>query len=141
METWTGGCLCGAIRYEATPTEPENLYCHCRMCQRWTGSVVATGTIVKKHEFKITKGEPTFFESSHYAERGFCTNCGSPLIFRAVEEDWLAIQTGTFDNPEVAPPVAHYGVEGRISWLTIVDDLPHVRTEEDEWQQKHSGKQ
>jgi len=67
------------------------------MCQRWTGSVVATGTIVKKHEFKITKGEPTFFESSHYAERGFCTNCGSPLIFRAVEEDWLAIQTGTFD--------------------------------------------
>jgi hypothetical protein len=63
------------------------------------GSVVATGTIVKKHEFKITKGEPTFFKSSHY------------------------------------------GVEGRISWLTIVDDLPHVRTEDDEWQQEHSGKQ
>jgi hypothetical protein len=53
----------------------------------------------------------------------------------------LAIQTGTFDDPEVAPPVAHYGVEGRVSWLKIVDDLPHVRTEEDEWQQKHSGKQ
>jgi hypothetical protein len=97
--------------------------------------------MVKKHEFKITKGEPTFFESSHYAERGFCTNCGSPLIFRAVEEDWLAIQTGTFDDPEVAPPAAHYGVEGRVSWLTIADDLPHVRTEEDEWQQKHTGKQ
>ena len=141
MDTWTGGCLCGAIRYEATPTKSENWYCHCRMCQRWTGSVVATDAIVKKDEFEITKGKPKFYKSSTYAERGFCADCGSPMIFRAIEEDWLSIQTGTLDDPGVAPPSGHYGVEGKISWLNIADDLPHMRTEDDEWQQKHSGKQ
>jgi len=141
MDTWTGGCLCGAIRYEARPTKSENWYCHCRMCQRWTGSVVATDAIVMKEEFKITKGEPRFFKSSTYAERGFCADCGSPLVFRAIEEDWLSIQTGTLDDPEAAPPSGHYGVEGRISWLKIADDLPHIRTEQDEWQQKHSDEQ
>lgn len=138
MEMWTGGCLCGAIRYEATLEKSETWYCHCRMCQRWTGSVVATDAIVKENEFRITKGEPKFFRSSHYAERGFCKDCGSPLIFRAIEDDWLSIQTGTLDDPEVAPPAGHYGIEGKISWLTIVDDLPRIRTEEDEWQQEHN---
>jgi hypothetical protein len=107
------------------------------MCQRWTGSVVATDAIVSKSEFKITRGEPKFFRSSTYAERGFCEDCGSPMIFRAIEEDWVSIQTGTLDDPEAAPPSGHYGIEGKISWLTIVDDLPQMRTEQDEWQQKH----
>lgn len=138
MKTWTGGCLCGAIQYEATPHNPEPWYCHCRMCQRWSGSAVSTDAIIKKDEFRITKGEPTYFASSHYAERGFCPVCGSSLVFRAIEEDWLSIQTGTLDDPEVAPPSGHYSIEGKISWLSIVDDLPGIRTEEDEWQQKHN---
>ena len=137
MKTWTGGCLCGAIRYEATPEKSENWYCHCRMCQRWSGSVVATDAIIKKNDLKITKGEPKYYRSSSYAERGFCADCGSPLIFRATKDDWLSLQTGTLDDPEVAPPAGHYGIEGRISWLEISDDLPQMRTEDDPWQQEH----
>lgn len=136
MDTWTGGCLCGAIRYEATPANPENWYCHCRMCQQWTGSVVATDAIVKKSEFRITQGTPKFFRSSAIAERGFCADCGSPMIFRAIDEDWLSIQTGTLDDPEIAPPSGHYGVESKISWLAIRDDLRQMRTEEDPWVQQ-----
>ena len=139
MKTWTGGCLCGAIRYEATPVESENCYCHCRMCQRWTGSVIATSAIIPKQNLRITKGEPKYYQSSSHVDRGFCSDCGSPLIFRAIYEDWLAIQTGTLDDPEVAPPSAHYGVEGTISWLGIDDNLPQIRTEDDNWQQ-HSEK-
>lgn len=137
METWTGGCLCGAIRYAVTVQQSENWYCHCRMCQRWTGSVVATDAIVKKKDLRITKGEPKYYRSSHFAERGFCSDCGSPLIFRAIDDDWLSIQTGTLDDPEVAPPAGHYGVEGKISWLKIVDNLPHLPTEDDPWYQQH----
>ena len=137
METWTGGCLCGAIRYSVTAQQSENWYCHCRMCQRWTGSVVATDAIVKKKDLRITKGEPKYYRSSHFAERGFCSDCGSPLIFRAIDDDWLSIQTGTLDDPEVAPPAGHYGVEGKISWLKIVDNLPHLPTEDDPWYQQH----
>jgi len=53
-----------------------------------------------------------------------------------VKEDWLAIQSGTLDDPEVAPPSAHYGVEGRISWLLIDDNLPQMCTEENEYQKE-----
>ncbi len=136
MEIWTGGCLCGAIRYKASVSTSENLYCHCRMCQRWTGSVVACSAIIPKSALKITKGEPKYYRSSGFVERGFCPDCGSPLFYRPIKDDWLAIQTGTLDNPELAPPVGHYGVEGRISWLKIEDDLPCERTEDDEWFQK-----
>ncbi len=139
MESWTGGCLCGAIRYEVTPTKSENWYCHCRMCQRWTGSVVATDAIVSRADFRITKGEPRFYASSSFAERGFCSDCGSPMIFRATKDDWVSIQTGTLDDPEVAPPSGHYGIEGKISWHLIDDELPQMRTEDDEWFQQRSS--
>ena len=139
MEKWTGGCLCGAIRYEVTADKSENWFCHCRMCQRWSGSVVATDAIVAKGDLRITRGTPKFYQSSDIAERGFCENCGSPMIFRAIRDDWLSIQTGTLDNPELAPPSGHYGVEGRISWLKLADDLPQMRTEDDEWQQQRGG--
>jgi len=143
MANWTGGCLCGAIRYEASVVESSNLYCHCRMCQRWTGSVVAASAIIPKVNLGITKGEPKYYQSSGFVERGFCQDCGSPLFFRPIkiEDDWVAVQTGTLDDPEWAPPVGHYGVEGRVSWLEIKDELPCERTDEDEWFLKRSSEQ
>ncbi len=131
MKTLAGGCLCGAIRYEATVSESENWYCHCRMCQKATGSAVSTSAIVKKDQLRLLKGAAKFYQSSDDHERGFCANCGSPMFFRPVNEDWIAILTGTLDDPELAPPQGHYGVESRISWLNIVDDLIQQRTEVD----------
>lgn len=131
MKTWTGGCLCGALRYEATASESENWYCHCRMCQKATGSVVSTSAIIKKDQLRMLKGIPKFYQSSATIERGFCANCGSPMFFRPIKEDWVSILSGTLDDPELAPPEGHYGVESRISWLTIVDDLKQQRTEND----------
>jgi hypothetical protein len=139
--TWTGGCLCGAIRYEASVTDSENWYCHCRMCQRWTGSVLTTSAIIPKADLRITKGEPKYYRSSSFVERGFCQDCASPLFFRPIKDDWVSIQTGTLDNPELAPPKGHYGVEGRVSWLKIDDKLPSQRTEDDEWFQERSSEQ
>lgn len=128
MQTWTGGCLCGALRYEATVAQSENWYCHCRMCQKATGTVVSTSAMIKKDGLRILKGTPKFYRSSPAIERGFCVNCGSPMFFRPINEDWIAIFTGTLDDPEVAPPEGHYGVESRITWLAIVDDLKQERT-------------
>lgn len=132
MSEWSGGCLCGEVRYEADGTNAENWFCHCRMCQQWSGSVVSTDAIVPKKDFRITNGEPQYYRSSPGFDRGFCGNCGSSLVFRSVHQDWISIQTGTLDDPEVAPPSGHYGVEGRISWLKTDDGLRQMRTEEDE---------
>jgi hypothetical protein len=121
--TWTGGCLCGAIRYEAKVTTSKNWYCHCRMCQKASGSVVSTSAIIPKSKLQIIKGDPKFYQSSQHIERGFCADCGSPMFFRPSNEDWISILSGTLDDPELAPPEGHYGVESRISWLKIEDDL------------------
>ena len=128
--TWTGGCLCGAVRYEAKVSASENWYCHCRMCQKSTGSVVSTSAIVPKTQLRIIKGDPKFYQSSRFVERGFCANCGSPMFFRPVNEDWISILSGTLDDPELAPPEGHYGIESWISWLTIEDDLKKERTQQ-----------
>ena len=131
MKIWTGGCLCGALRYEAAVSESENWYCHCRMCQKATGSVVSTSALIKKSQLRMLKGTAKFYQSSTDFERGFCANCGSPMFFRPIKEDWIAILSGTLDDPEVAPPDGHYGIESRISWLKIVDDLKQQCTEHD----------
>jgi len=128
--TWTGGCLCGAVRYEAKVSVSENWYCHCRMCQKSTGSVVSTSAIVPKTQLRIIKGNPKFYQSSQSVERGFCSNCGSPMFFRPVNEDWVSILSGTLDDPELAPPEGHYGIESWISWLAIEDDLKKERTQQ-----------
>lgn len=131
MQKWTGGCLCGAVRYEATVSESENWYCHCGMCQKATGSVVSTSAIIKKAELRILKGAAKYYQSSGSIERGFCANCGSPMFFRPIKEDWISILSGTLDDPEVAPPEGHYGIESKISWLRIVDGLKQLTTEDD----------
>ena len=129
--SWTGGCLCGAVRYEARVSASENWYCHCRMCQKSSGSVVSTSAIVPKTRLHMTRGAPKFYQSSEFVERGFCADCGSPMFFRPTNEDWISILSGTLDDPELAPPEGHYGVESWISWLKIEDDLKKERTEGD----------
>jgi hypothetical protein len=53
------------------------------------------------------------------------------MFFRPANEDWISILSGTLDDPELAPPGGHYGVESWISWLKIEDDLKRERTQED----------
>jgi hypothetical protein len=53
------------------------------------------------------------------------------MFFRPVNEEWISIQSGTLDDPELAPPEGHYGVESWISWLKVDDGLKREETEED----------
>ncbi len=58
----TGGCLCGAVRYEASEPPHRVGYCHCQMCQKNTGSVVGVFAAFKEDEFRITRGDPKIFK-------------------------------------------------------------------------------
>ena len=55
----TGGCLCGAVRYECTGEPVFSLLCHCRDCQRQSGSAYAAAVRVPAVTFRVTRGEPT----------------------------------------------------------------------------------
>jgi len=76
----SGGCLCGAVRYEARLDSAEGYYCHCRMCQLAFGNTRAAYINLRKSEVRWLT-PPQYFVSSKIARRGFCGHCGTPLSF------------------------------------------------------------
>jgi hypothetical protein len=124
----TGGCQCGAVRY-ALLEEPSGPHiCHCRMCQKAFGSFFAPLTGVSVKKFELTRGELSIFKSSDPVERGFCRNCGTPLSFRFVDSDRIAVSIGSLDEPEKVEPQHQYGNEARLSWFDKLPGLAGVET-------------
>ncbi len=133
-EKITGGCLCGAVRYEVTQSPDDDIgYCHCRMCQKALGGlfgyfVMFTGAKIGD-TFQFTQGKPKYYRSSEWAERGFCPECGTPLVMRDSES--IGVLVGSLDHPEDFPPTSHSGIESQVPWLKIADGLPRWKTEDD----------
>ena len=129
--TITGGCLCGAIRYEMSTPLCDVHFCHCRMCQKAFGNLFGVFGSVPREALRFTAGSPELYRSSSFAERGFCAECGTPLTFRYLKSDWVAVSIGSLDRPEAVRPEIHWGIESQVPWLVIHDDLPRKRIEGD----------
>lgn len=130
---FTGGCQCGAVRYEGERAAEDAFakvhWCHCRMCQRAVGNVAATLVPVRKANLRWF-GEPTLFQSSSLATRGFCDKCGTPLSFAYDRSPWACVTLGSLDEPAAMPPQIHFGVESALPWLHIDDGLPREHTDQ-----------
>jgi hypothetical protein len=130
-EYLSGGCLCGAIRYVCTEWPCDVHYCHCRLCQKAFGNIFAVFGSLPKMSLQFTRGTPHLYRSTPYAERGFCRDCGSPLTFRYLRSDWIAVSIGSLDHPELVRPEMHWGIESAVPWSTLHDGLPLKRIEGD----------
>lgn len=126
----TGGCQCGAVRYalDARPVTAE--FCHCRMCQRATGQVAAGFLDVDRVAFRWLTPPPVNYRSSEKAQRGFCPACGTPLTFDAFGVPTMAVSIGSLDDPNLVPMGGHCGVQSKVRWLRLNDDLPRRKTGE-----------
>ncbi len=113
----SGGCQCGAVRYEITQAPRDVHFCHCRMCQRASGNVFAALAPVRKTALRWLAEEPAEFASSTVARRSFCRHCGTPISFAYNESEWTCLTLGSFDDPEQVPPTIEYGVESRLSYI------------------------
>ena len=131
-EILAGGCLCGAVRFEAEGPPRETTACHCRMCQRNSGTVFAVYASYPSERVRFLAGRPKLYRSSSFAERGFCAACGTPLTFQylAGPED-IGLTLGSFDEPARLAPQSHDGIESWVPWLKMDDGLPRRRTEDD----------
>ena len=123
----TGGCLCGAVRFEARPTQRDGYYCHCRMCQLAFGNTRAAFINLRKDEVRWLAAEPTWYASSKIARRGFCGHCGTPLSFEYLESERMDLSVGSFDDPTALTPISHFAVESRIANWHADDGLPGER--------------
>ena len=129
-----GGCLCGSVRYEIWG-EPAGVgYCHCRFCQLALGAPLNAWAAYEENSITFVGDAPKIYKSSPIAERGFCGNCGTSLYTDLKGSDgsrYYSIRLATLDNPENFPPTVHFGVESKLPWLDINDDLPWICTEDD----------
>jgi hypothetical protein len=93
----TGKCLCGAVRFTATEVETEHHACHCGMCRRWSGGsplfCAATKTATFEGEDKLGR-----FDSSDWAQRGFCKHCGTVLFYFLKPTQMYLMSVGAFDD-------------------------------------------
>lgn len=126
----TGGCLCGALRFEARPTSREGYYCHCRMCQLAFGNARAAFINLRKDEVRWLGAEPSYYASSKIARRGFCGHCGTPLSFDYLDSERMDLSVGSFDEPALLTPTSHFAVEMRIANWHADDGLPGTRIDE-----------
>jgi hypothetical protein len=97
----SGKCLCGAVTYQASGVDPKVGICHCGMCRRWVGGPfvsVSAETITWSGDEHIKT-----FTSSPWAERAFCSTCGSSLFYRVTapgkHQGLVVLLFGTLDDP------------------------------------------
>jgi hypothetical protein len=125
-----GGCQCGAVRYRLSGEPISANICHCRMCQKASGSPFMAFTGVKISDFVVTGGAIATFSSSDIAKRGFCARCGTPLTYEGEGSDHVSVTLGSLDDPGAAEPQTQLGIESRVSWLDRSLSLPEIRTEQ-----------
>ncbi len=123
-----GGCHCGYVRYEIRALPAKAFYCHCRICQRLTGSPAMTLAQVPISEFSYVAGKPSVYRSSDHGERRFCPRCGSQLDYRrSLDPQTVEFTIATLDDPAQVAPMAHLFTENRIPWFDTMDQLPRRR--------------
>jgi hypothetical protein len=127
----SGGCQCGAVRYRVDGALTSPHICHCRMCQKAAGNYFMPLANAQKTAFTLTRGGMSWFHSSDPVRRGFCANCGTPLIFETVSAPHLNVTLGSLDEPSAVVPDAQYGLEAKMPWLGVLDTLPGAETEDE----------
>lgn len=101
--SFSGGCYCGKVRYEADGDALVKLQCHCRECTYITGGAANLTMGVGEAGFKYTKGEPAQYKRDDLdgaVTREFCGDCGTPLLTRApAAPGAVLLKIGSLDNP------------------------------------------
>jgi len=126
---YSGGCQCGAVRFRVEGALGEASICHCRMCQKASGNFYLPLVSVRGAKVSWTRGQPKRFQSSNFAFRGFCGDCGTPLFYEA--PDGAALSIAAFDKPEEIAPTIQWGIEAKLPYVDGVPDLPGQDTLED----------
>jgi hypothetical protein len=124
---FTGSCMCGNIRYECAAEPMFMGNCHCRDCQRSTGTAFAAAMLVPRNAVTIA-GEVKYYEvigdSGATVERGFCPNCGSRLFSRRTNPKLMGIMAGSLDNPSEFQPGMDLYTASAQPWDYMNPDLP-----------------
>jgi len=119
-----GSCLCEAVRFEIHGPLRPVIYCHCQMCRRWSGHIVAASACAREHLALSSPGRLQWYSASPKARRGFCGSCGSSLFWEPSGGDYVALMAGTLESPTGLTGVEHIYVADAGDYYQICDGLP-----------------
>ncbi len=124
--TISGGCACGAVRYQTQADPMAMLNCHCRDCQRSTGSAFAAVMVVPVNAVTL-HGEPRYYktvgDAGRAVERGFCLACGSPVTLKLERmPDALGIYAASLDDPAQYKPALEIFTSHAQPWTALHPD-------------------
>lgn len=121
----SGGCCCGAVRYETTERVFHATICHCPTCRKAAGAPCVAWFSVVLSDFEIISGSLANYRSSLHVTRGFCAECGTQLTYQ--HDDFpndIDITLCSLDDPETTRPDDHTFVQYRLSWMVPGDGRP-----------------
>jgi hypothetical protein len=128
---FAGGCACGAVRYECTAEPAMAFNCHCRDCQRFAGSAYSSGMFVPASALRITKGDPKYHISTadggSTVGRGFCAECGSPVVAKNSAYPGFIIYASSLDDPSRHRPTMDIFTSSAQPWDHMDPALPKYR--------------
>lgn len=129
-ETLTGGCFCGAVRFEVEGPETFACFCHCRSCQHAAGAPVVAWATYQRETFRVTQGVLHLYHSSPGVTRGICAACGTSISYEHVDRGGeIDLTLNCLDDPSAPVLKAHIWTEDKQPWFETGDDLPaYTRT-------------
>lgn len=122
-QTLTGGCLCGAVKYDIDGSPFDADYCHCNICRKNVGAFAVCWMDFRVEQISWISGKPKEFNSSETIRRGFCEQCGTSLSYRSTEyPGYCSLTIASLDNPNQVTPNYHIYTEDQVKWLKIEDN-------------------
>jgi hypothetical protein len=127
---FTGGCDCKAVRYEMTSRPLFVNCCHCRWCQRETGSAFAINAMIEAERVRLLAGVPEVVDTPSNSGKGQkiarCPKCRIALWsnYAGAGEAVRFVRVGTLDNPDAMPPDVHIFTESKQPWVVIPPGMP-----------------
>jgi len=127
-----GACLCGDIRFKIRVDAIKYIYyCHCSMCRKVSGSLVVPWITIPCDAFELQEGNQLkIYNSSSLFKRGFCSRCGSQILFSQIyNPDHYEITLGSIDSnyllgSSLLAPRNHIWMESTPNWMQLDRHLP-----------------
>jgi len=124
-----GSCLCGGVEIQAASMSSEVGACHCSMCRKWTGGPLLA--VDCNTEVKILGEENiSAYSSSEWAERGFCSKCGTHLFYKLKQSDQYIIPVGLFDVESELCFDHQIFIEEKPEYYTFANETKNMTGEE-----------
>ena len=126
-----GGCLCGNVSYSVEGKPVMNFLCHCKNCQKQSGSAFSINLIYPKSQFKLQGELSTYVDTSKLGRkvlRHFCSNCGSPIFSSLPHMPGIVVlKVGTLDDTSTYNPEAEIWCVSKQNWADFKGRYPEFK--------------